>query len=319
MRTYLLRRVALAIPTIIGLTIIVFLMVRILPGDVVDAMAGGESTLDPARKEAMLQRLGLTEPLHVQYFTWLGEIFSGELGYSLRSPLPLRRDFFNALPITLELAFLASLIACGLGIPLGVIAAVRRNTPVDHGARLLGTLGLAVPNFYLATLALLLTSTMLHWVPGLFWISPWEDPIGNLKQMILPALCLSFGLMAITVRMTRATMQEVLSQDYIRTARAKGLRPNVVVVRHALRNALIPVITIIGVQLGYLLSGSIIIEQIFGLPGIGWFFLQGLLNRDYPVIQLIALFMVIMFVILNLITDVIYAYVDPRIRYHGAD
>ena len=160
---------------------------------------------------------------------------------------------------------------------------------------------------------------MMHWVPGLFWVSPLEDPIGNLKQMLLPAVCLSFGLLAITVRMTRATMQEVLTQDFVRTAHAKGLKPNIIVVRHALRNALIPVITIIGIQLGYLLSGSIIIEQIFGLPGIGWFFLQGLLNRDYPVIQLIALFLVILFVLLNLATDIIYAYVDPRIRYHGAD
>jgi peptide/nickel transport system permease protein len=316
---YILRRVALAIPTILGLTIIVFLMVRLLPGDVVDAMAGGESTLDPARKQAMLERLGLLEPLHVQYFTWLGQIFSGELGYSLRSPLPLRRDFLNALPITLELGFLAALIACIVGIPLGVLAAVKRNSPIDNGARLLGTIGLAVPSFYLATLALLFTSTVMHWVPGLFWISPLEDPIGNLKQMFLPALCLSFGLMAITVRMTRATMQEVLTQDYVRTSHAKGLKPNTVVVRHALRNALIPVITIIGVQLGYLLSGSVIIEQIFGLPGIGWFFLQGLLNRDYPAIQLMALFLVLLFVILNLVTDVIYAYVDPRIRFHGAD
>ncbi len=319
MRTYLLRRVALAIPTIIGLTIIVFLMVRLLPGDVIDAMAGGESTIDPARREAMLQRLGLLEPLHVQYFKWLGEIVSGDLGYSLRSPLPLRKDFLSALPITFELGVLATLFACGIGIPLGMIAAVKRNSTVDNVARLLGTVGLAIPSFYLATLALLFTSTVLHWVPGLFWISPLEDPLGNLKQMFLPALCLSFGLMAITVRMTRATMQEVLTQDYVRTGHAKGLKPNTVIVRHALRNALIPVITIIGVQLGYLLSGSVIIEQIFGLPGIGWFFLQGLLNRDYPAVQLMALFMVVLFVILNLITDVIYAYIDPRIRYHGAD
>jgi peptide/nickel transport system permease protein len=319
LRTYILRRIALAIPTIIGLTIIVFLMVRLLPGDVLDAMAGGESTLDPARREAMLERLGLLQPLHIQYFNWLGEILSGDLGYSLRSPLPLRRDFLNALPITLELGALATLFACALGIPLGMVAAVKRNSMIDNLARLIGTIGLAVPNFYLATLAILFTSTVLHWVPGLFWISPLKDPLGNFKQMFLPAFVLSFGLMAITVRMTRATMQEVLTQDYVRTAHAKGLQPNVVIVKHALRNALIPVVTIIGIQMGYLLSGSVIIEQIFGLPGIGWFFLQGLLNRDYPAVQLMALFMVILFVILNLVTDVIYAYIDPRIRFHGGD
>jgi peptide/nickel transport system permease protein len=319
LRNYILRRVALAVPTIVGLTIIVFLMVRLLPGDVVDAMAGGESTLDPARKEAMLQRLGLLQPLHIQYFNWIGEILSGDLGYSLRSPLPLRKDFLSALPITFELGALATLFACVIAIPLGVVAAVRQNSMQDNLARLIGTVGLAVPNFYLATLVLLFTSTVLHWVPGLFWISPFEDPLGNLKQMFVPALVLSFGLMAVTVRMTRATMQEILTQDYVRTAHAKGLQPNNVVVRHALRNALIPVITIIGIQMGYLLSGSVIIEQIFGLPGIGWFFLQGLLNRDYPAVQLMALFMVVLFVFLNLATDVIYAYIDPRIRFHGGD
>lgn len=319
MRTFILRRVALAVPTIIGLTIIVFLMVRLLPGDVVDAMAGGENTVDPARREAMLQRMGLLDPLPVQYSNWVGQILSGDLGYSLRSPLPLRKDFLSALPITFELGALATLFACIIGIPLGVVGAVRRNSIVDNLARLVGTVGLAVPNFYLATLALLFTSTTLHWVPGLFWISPLEDPLGNLKQMFLPAFVLSFGLMAITVRMTRATMQEVLTQDYVRTAQAKGLKPNMVVVRHALRNALIPVVTIIGIQMGYLLSGSVIIEQIFGLPGIGWFFLQGLLNRDYPAVQLMALFMVVLFVFLNLATDVIYAYIDPRIRFQGAD
>lgn len=319
MRTYILRRVALAVPTIIGLTVIIFLMVRLLPGDVVDAMSGGESTLDPARREAMLQRLGLLEPLHVQYLKWLGEIASGDLGYSLRSPLPLRKDFLNALPITFELGLLAALFACVIGIPLGMLAAVKRNSPIDHTARFIGTVGLAVPSFYLATLALLFTSTVLHWVPGLFWISPLEDPLGNLKQMFLPALVLSFGLMAITVRMTRATMQETLTQDYVRTGHAKGLKPNAVIVRHALRNALIPVITIIAIQIGYLLSGSVIIEQIFGLPGIGWFFLQGLLNRDYPAVQLMALFMVILFVFINLATDILYAYVDPRIHYRGGD
>lgn len=319
MRTYILRRVALAIPTIFALTIVVFLMVRLLPGDVVDAMSAGEVAIDPARKEAMLKRLGLADPLHIQYINWLGEIASGDLGYSLRSPLPLRKDFLSALPITFELGLMAAFFACIIGIPLGVLAAVKRNSPVDNLARLIGTVGLAVPSFYLATLVLLFTSTVMHWVPGLFWKSPLEDPIGNLQQMFLPALVLSFGLMAITVRMTRATMQEVLTQDYVRTAHAKGLKTNPILVRHALRNALIPVITIIGVQLGYLLSGSVIIEQIFGLPGIGWFFLQGLLQRDYPAVQLMALFMVVLFIILNLVTDIIYAYVDPRIRFHGAD
>lgn len=318
MRTYILQRLLQAIPTIVGLTIIVFLLVRLLPGDVVDAMSGTEGNLPVERREAMLKQMGLLDPLPVQYLNWVRDVFSGDLGMSLRAPLPLRDVFLRALPVTAELGLLATLIASAVGIPLGMIAAVNRNSKLDHLARLIGTTGLAIPSFYLATLALLFTSVVLHWVPGLIWISPFDDPVANLQQMFLPALVLSFNLMAITTRMTRATMQEVLAQDYVRTAHAKGLSSRQVVVRHALRNTLIPVVTIIGIQLGYLLSGSVIIEQIFGLPGIGWFFLQGLVSRDYPVVQLMALFMVSLFVLINLATDLIYAYVDPRIHLHSS-
>jgi peptide/nickel transport system permease protein len=314
-----LRRLLLTGPTIIGLTIIVFLMVRLLPGDVIDAMSGAEVVVDEARRQVMLEQLGLADPLYIQYINWVRDLLSGDLGRSLRNAQPLREVFLNALPVTLELGILAGLIASAAGIPLGMTSALKRNSIVDFAARVIGLLGLSFPNFWLATLVLLITSLVFRWIPGLFWIPFWEDPLGNLKQMILPALVLSFQLMAIVTRMTRATMLEVLRQDYIRTARAKGLRESRVVNRHALKNALIPVVTITGVQLGYLLSGSVIIEQIFGLPGIGWFFLQGLLGRDYPVVQIMALFMVCVFVLLNLVTDIVYGYIDPRIRFGGVE
>lgn len=315
MKEYILKRLLLTIPTIFSLTVIVFLLIRLLPGDVIDAMSGGELSIDEGRRKMMLDRLGLNDPIIVQYGNWMKDIFSGDLGVSLRNAQPLREVFLNALPVTLELGIIAAFIACIIGIPMGIISAIKPNTLIDVFARLLGLIGLSFPNFWLATLLLLFASLYFRWIPGLTYIPIWEDPIGNLKQMILPSVVLSFQLMAIAMRMTRATMMEELKQDYIRTARAKGLNIKTVVNRHAMKNAMIPILTIASVQFGYLLSGSVIIEQIFGLPGIGWFFLQGLLDRDYPVVQIMALFMVCVFVFVNLFTDIAYAYLDPRIKY----
>ena len=315
MKEYIFKRLLLTVPTIFGLTVIVFLLVRFLPGDVIDAMSGGEVAIDEGRRKMIMDRLGLNDPIIVQYGNWLKDIFSGDLGVSLRNAQPLREVFLNALPVTLELGIIAAFIACIIGIPMGIISAIKPNTLIDVFARLLGLIGLSFPNFWLATLLLLFASLYFRWIPGLIYIPIWEDPIGNLKQMILPSVVLSFQLMAIAMRMTRATMMEELKQDYIRTARAKGLNIKTVVNRHAMKNAMIPILTIASVQFGYLLSGSVIIEQIFGLPGIGWFFLQGLLDRDYPVVQIMALFMVCVFVFVNLFTDIAYAYLDPRIKY----
>ena len=315
MKEFILKRLLLTIPTIFSLTVIVFLLIRLLPGDVIDAMSGGELSIDEGRRKMMLDRLGLNDPIIVQYGNWMKDIFSGDLGVSLRNAQPLREVFLNALPVTLELGIIAAFIACIIGIPMGIISAIKPNTLIDVFVRLFGLIGLSFPNFWLATLLLLFASLYFRWIPGLTYIPIWEDPIGNLKQMLLPSVVLSFQLMAIAMRMTRATMMEELKQDYIRTARAKGLNIKTVVNRHAMKNAMIPILTIASVQFGYLLSGSVIIEQIFGLPGIGWFFLQGLLDRDYPVVQIMALFMVCVFVFVNLFTDIAYAYLDPRIKY----
>ncbi len=297
------------------MSVLIFLMLRLLPGDVVDVLLGGsDQQADPASKIELRHALGLSDPLPVQYVHWVGNLVRGNLGTSLRSGESVSRALVRALPITLELAGFAILIAVCVAIPLGVLSAVRRDTGLDFGARVAGLIGLSIPNFWIATLILLFTSKVFHWVPSFIYINPLHDPLGNLAQMILPASAIAVQMMAIIMRMTRTTMLEVLNQDYIRTARAKGLRDRAVIYRHALRNALIPVITVIGFQLGALMGGSAIMEVIFGLNGIGNTIVQAIFNRDYPVVQTAVLFLATVFVVINLVVDVLYAYVDPRIR-----
>ena len=315
MSKYLLRRVLLLIPTIIGMSLLIFLMVRLMPGDIVDAMFGQDPNYTPEAKAALRQSFGLNDPIPVQYMRWVGDVARGNLGESYRTKLPIVPSLAQTLPITVELALLAIVLSVLIAIPLGVLSAIKRNSQMDFWARVAGLIGLSFPNFWLATMFLLFTSLVFHWVPPVIWIKPTEDLPGNLQQMFLPALALSVQLMAVEMRMARASMLEVLRQDYIRTARAKGLRETAVLVRHALKNAFIPVITVIGIQIGTLLGGSVIIEQIFGLPGVGWFLLQGIYGRDYPVIQVTALFLATVFVVINLLVDLTYAYLDPRIHY----
>jgi peptide/nickel transport system permease protein len=315
MLKFIFRRILVLIPTLIGMSIIIFVMMRLLPGDIVDAMVGMDSTITDEAKEELRASFGLTDPWPVQYTRWIGEILRGDLGTSFRSREPITDQLLRALPITLELTLLAILIPLPVAIPLGILSAVRQNSKTDLVARLLGLIGLSVPSFWLATLFLLFTSLTFRWVPSVIWINPLEDPLGNLQQMALPALALAVQLMAVEMRMMRASMLEVLRQDYVRTVRAKGLGEGAVLYRHALKNAFIPVITIIGIQIGGLMGGSIIIEQIFGLPGIGWYLLQGIFNRDYPIVQVTTLFLASIFVFINLFVDMAYAFLDPRIRY----
>ena len=315
MGKYILRRLLLLLPTLVGMSLLIFFMVHLLPGDIVDALIGADPMATPEAKAALRHAYGLDEPVPVQYVRWIGGFLRGDFGKSFRTNQPIAQNLLQCLPITVELAFLAVLMSVIVAVPLGVISAIRRNSRMDFWARLAGLTGLAFPNFWLATMFLLITSLVFHWVPSIFWVSPLRDPWGNFQQMFLPALALSVQLMAIEMRMARTTMLEVLRQDYIRTARAKGLRDSVVYFKHALKNAMIPVITVIGIQLGSLMGGSVIIEQIFGLPGVGWYLLQGILNRDYPVVQVTALFLATVFVVMNLVVDLTYAVLDPRIKY----
>jgi peptide/nickel transport system permease protein len=313
MTGYILRRIAFAIPTLIVVSIGIFMMVRLLPGDIIDILFGGDQTASEEVKQQAREQLGLTGSYPEQYWRWVSGVLQGDFGFSLRNTEPVSNIVFDALTVTLELVVLGLLIATVVGVPLGVLSAVKRDTGWDLAARVGGLVGLSVPSFWLATLLLLLTSRVFGWVPPLVYISPFDDPIGNLSQFILPALSISVFTMAIVMRMVRATMLEVLGQDYVRTARAKGVGRRTVISKHALRNALIPVVTIIGFEIGVLIGGAAIIETIFGLPGVGYVLLQAIFGRDYPVIQAMTLLIAFTFILANLLVDLLYGILDPRI------
>lgn len=315
MGKYILRRLILLVPTLLGISALVLILMRLLPGDAVDVLVGPELVVGPEQRKALYRMFGLDAPIHIHYVRWITEVVQGNLGVSVRTAQPITKIILQRLPVTVELALLAAVLSWVIAIPLGVVSAVRRNGAVDFVAHISGLIGLSVPNFWLATMLLLVTSLYLGFQPALIWVSPFKDLLANLKQMLLPVLSLSAVLMAVVMRMMRSSMLEVLGQDYIRTARSKGLRETIVLARHAFKNAAIPVVTVQGIQVGYLLGGAVVIEQIFGLPGIGWLILNGIYQRDYPVVQGAVLFVAVTFVLVNLLVDVVYAYLDPRIRY----
>ena len=315
MARYILNRLIWCIPVLLGSSVLIFVLVRFIPGDIVDIIMGTEGSATPEVRATIRRMFGLDQPIYVQYFVWLGAVLRGDLGSSLRTSEPVAGILLSRLPITIELAVLAVVMSILLAVPLGVLAAVKRGGPIELLSRLVGLIGLSLPNFWLATMMILISSLWFGWLPSLIYISPFVDPIENIKQLLMPAFSLALALMAIVLRMTRSAMLEVLSQDYVRTARAKGLGERLVLMRHALKNAMIPVITVIGVQMGTLFGGTVVIEQIFGLPGMGWTFVNGIYQRDYPTVQGAVLMLAATFVLVNLLVDLTYAYLDPRIRY----
>ncbi|MCP3031600.1 ABC transporter permease [Halobacillus sp. A1] len=310
---YVIRRLLISIPVLLGISVVAFFMVRLVPGDTVTAMLGNSYTPDQA--EALRSKYGLDEPLIQQYFLWLGNVLQGDFGYSQFTNTPVLDAILARLPITIELAVLSVLIAIIIAIPLGTIAALRRNSKFDYGASMFGLLGISVPNFWLGTLMILFLSLYAGWFPSGGFVGLSESIIGNLRSMLLPAIALGTAVGAVAMRMTRSSMLEVTNQEYIKMARAKGVSNERLIWRHALKNALIPVVTVIGIQAGYLLGGSVVIEQIFGLPGVGQLALQAITNRDYALLQGTILFIASAFVIVNLIVDVIYGFLNPQIRY----
>ncbi len=310
---YVLKRALYTIPTLFGVSVLVFAMVRLLPGDIIDVLLGGDQQASDEVKQQAREQLGLTGSYPEQYWRWVSGIFQGDFGFSYRNTQPVSEILVNALPITVELVILGLLIAVVVGIPLGVLSAVKRDSAHDYVARVGGLIGVSIPNFWAATLLLLFTSKVLGWVPPLTYVPIYEDPIANLSQFILPAFSISVFTMAIVMRMVRATMLEVLGQDYVRTARAKGVRRTVVVSRHGLRNALIPVVTVVGFEVGILMGGSAIVEIIFGLPGVGNTLINAIFNRDYPVVQGATMMLAFAFIFANLIVDLLYGVLDPRI------
>jgi peptide/nickel transport system permease protein len=307
------RRFLLAIPTIVGISIIIFLMVRLMPGDIIDVLFGADVTATEEVKQQAREDLGLSGSYPEQYWNWASGVVQGDFGDSYRNAEPVSDVLWRAVPITLELMILALLIATLIGVPLGVISAVRRDSASDYASRVAGLIGISIPSFWLATLLLIFTSRVFGWVPPLIYTSFFDDPLTNLSQFVLPAISISVFTLAIVMRMVRATMLEVLSQDYVRTARAKGVTRRLVIYRHALRNALIPVVTIVGFEIGILMGGAAIVEIIFGLPGVGYVLLQAIFNRDYPLVQGATLLIAVIFVVANTIVDIVYGWIDPRI------
>jgi peptide/nickel transport system permease protein len=316
MTRYLIRRAILVVPVLFGVSVAVFLMLRLIPGDVVDVILGTEGAASPERMAQLRAMFGLDRPFHEQYLSWIGGLLTGDLGKSIRTSRPILPDIMLRLPVTLQLATMAMVLSLCFALPLGVLSAVRRHSRSDSLIRVAGLIGLSVPNFWLASMMILAVSTYARGVLPTSGFTPMtQDVLGNLRSLLLPSIALAVANMAILMRMTRSSMLEVLRQEYVNTARSKGLVERAVVYRHALRNALIPVATIAGVQVGYLLGGAIIVEQIFALPGVGTLILNGIMQRDYPVVQAGVLFVSACFVLVNLAVDVLYAYLDPRIHY----
>ena len=317
MRAYIIRRLLLIIPTLFILSILVFLSVRFIPGDVIDAMVS-DLMYDVANidREALERRLGLDVPVWVQYGRWIGDIFRhGTLGESLLGGWTVEEKILGRLPVTIELGVMAIVIGLLIALPVGIYSAIRQDTAADYVGRSIAIIGLATPNFWLALMVLIFPAIWWSWAPPLEWVPFTEDPLGNLGVFIIPSLILGTAAAASTMRMTRTMMLEVLRQDYIRTAWAKGLNERVVVMRHAVKNALIPVVTLIGLQLPILVGGSVIMENLFNLPGLGRLFLIALEDRDYPMVSGVNLFFATMVVGVNLMIDLIYPYLDPRVRY----
>ncbi len=312
---FLIRRLAtVVVPTLLGISILVFGAMHLIPGSFVDVAIGIGPDVSDEQREAIAARYGLDAPLPIQYLRWLGNLLQGDLGDSLRSGSSVTGEIASRLPATLELALLATVVSLVIAIPAGIVAAVNRDGPWDIVLRVIGLLGLSVPNFLIATFLVLFISTRWPVLPTTGFVPLGEDVVGNLKSLTLPAISLGALLAASAMRMMRSSVLEELGKDYLMVARAKGLSNRVVVMRHAVRNALVPVITVVGIQTGYLLGGTVIVEQIFSIPGIGRLALDAVLQRDYPVVQGTTLFIATAFVAMNTLADVVYGLVDPRIR-----
>jgi len=335
MGSYVLRRLLGLVPVLFGISRLVFLFLKLIPGDPAQAILGERGS--PEQLQALREKLGLNRPLHVQYLTFLRNVLTGDLGVSAVSTIPVAEELKRRWPATFELALSATLVAVALGIPLGILAAVRKNSLLDTLSMSLSLLGVSIPVFWLGLLLVYLFAVNLHWLPtggrlstdlaldfrpitgflvldGLLSLKP-QVVLDALRHLLLPALTLGTIPLAILTRITRGAMLEVLSQDYVRTARAKGLSERQVILKHALKNALLPVVTIVGLQFGTLLGGAILTETIFSWPGIGSYIYEGILNRDYPVVQAGVLVVATAFVLVNLLVDLSYALLDPRIQY----
>jgi peptide/nickel transport system permease protein len=312
MTAYLARRIATILPTLVFVTMLIFGLQQLLPGDPAVVLAGEEQ--DPQVIAYLREKMHLDEPLPMRYLYWVGGVLQGDLGESIRNQQPVLELVLQKLPVTIELSLLAMLIALVIGIPTGIVSAVRQGTAWDFGANAFALWGLSTPNFWLGILMILLFSVQLGWLPASGYVPFHEDPVANLKAMLMPAFVLGTNIAAVLMRHTRSAMLQVMSADYVRTARAKGLSRRVVILRHGLRNALTPVITLGALELGTLLSGAVLTEQVFTIPGFGKLIVDAVFNRDYAVVQGVVLVTGTAYILLNLLADIAYVIVNPRLR-----
>lgn len=313
MFAYFLRRLVSLLPTLVFVSMLIFGLQQLLPGDPAQILAGEDQ--NPELIAQLREKMHLDKPLPVQYGHWIGGVLQGDLGESARTGQPVLELILQKLPVTVQLAFMSMLIALCISLPTGIISAVKRDTLIDHGARVFALTGISMPNFWLGIMLILLFSVELGWLPASGYISPFEDLGANLAAMIMPAFVLGNGIAAVLMRHTRSSMLQVLATDYVRTARAKGLRERVVVIKHALRNALTPVITLGALELGTLLSGAVLTEQVFTIPGFGKLIIDAVFNRDYAVVQGVVLVTATTYIVLNLLADMAYFVFNPRLRH----
>lgn len=314
MLRYTLNRILLIIPTLLGVAILVFFMLRLMPGDPVAIMLEG-ANVTPEVVAAERARLGLDQPAYIQFFKWMGGILQGDFGISMWTGKSVAYEIGIRLELSLQVAVMATILAILLALPLGTLSAIFKDTWIDHLIRMISIAGLAVPSFWLGMIIILLLLTYFSWIPPLTFTPFFEDPMANLSQLIWPALAVGYRYSAVATRMMRSSILEVLQEDYIRTARAKGVHERLVVARHAMRNAMLPVVTVIGLEFAFLIGGLVVTEQVFNLNGIGKLFVQAVARGDYTMIQGLVLLVAVFFVLINFVIDMLYAFLDPRIRY----
>jgi peptide/nickel transport system permease protein len=318
MRVYVLKRVVIAGVTLLGMSILIFVLMRLAPGNITDIIFESAGYVDEADRRKLEAELGIDKPVAIQYTRWLGEFVRGDLGKSYRYDLPAWEVIKPRLPVSLELAFIALVFSVVLGVPAGVISAARRGRPIDYVLRVLSLAGLSMPSFWLGMIVILLLVRSLGWIPSMTYVSPFENLSANLFQFLLPGLAVGYRSSALIMRITRSTMLEVLREDYIRTAWAKGQRQTLVVWRHALKNASLPVITLIGIEFAFLIGGLIVTETVFNLPGVARYLVDAIQFRDYPIVQNLVMLIAVVVVFANLTVDLLYTWLDPRIKYGNA-
>ena len=315
MKTYVAQRLGIAVLTLLGMSLVIFGLLRLAPGDIVDILFAAAGYVDPEARIEIMRELGLDQPLWVQYLEWMRQILTGDMGKSYRYDLPAWEIIRPLVPVTLELAALSLIVSVVLGVPLGVISAVRQDTGLDYLLRVFSLAGLSMPSFWLGMVIILGLVAWIGWIPPVTYVSPSENLGLHVIQFALPALAVGYRSSALIMRITRSSLLEVMREDYIRTARAKGQSGGVVIWRHALKNAILPVVTVIGIEFAFLIGGLVVTETVFNLPGVARFLVEAILWRDYPVVQNLVMFIAVVVILSNLIVDMLYGVLDPRVRY----